>query len=133
MKLHGGTIEVASTLGEGTTFRVRIPFGVAHLPKESLRAVPVHRRLGATSAFVEEALRWLPDPQASAPVLLDAGTSPADDRRFAPTFGARIVLADDNADMRDVRAGICSRRSMRSKRSRTAPRHWPRRSVRRRI
>jgi PAS domain S-box-containing protein len=100
VRLHGGSIEAASTLGKGTTFRVRIPFGIAHLPDESIRAAPA-RSPSATSAFVEEALRWLPDSgRPAAQTWLDAGAVPADERRFAPTFGARIVLADDNADMR---------------------------------
>jgi len=99
VKLHGGTIEATSTLGKGSTFRVRIPFGVAHLAKDNLHASPV-REPGANNAFVEEALRWLPDAQAPAPPVVDADAVRAHDRRFAPTFGARIVLADDNADMR---------------------------------
>ena len=99
VRLHGGTIEATSTLGEGSTFRVRIPFGVAHLPKENLRPAPA-REPGVNNALVEEALRWLPDAQASAPPDIDSDAVRAHDRRFAPTFGARIVLADDNADMR---------------------------------
>ncbi len=104
VKLHGGTIEAASVLGKGTTLRVRIPLGVAHLPSESLHASPVPAA-GATSTFVEEALRWLPDAGApSAHVAAEA--APVADGRFAPTFGARIVLADDNADMRAYVRGL---------------------------
>ncbi|GHA63194.1 hypothetical protein GCM10007389_14550 [Pontibacter akesuensis] len=32
VKLHGGTIHVASTVGEGTTFTIAVPLGSSHLP-----------------------------------------------------------------------------------------------------
>jgi DNA-binding response OmpR family regulator/anti-sigma regulatory factor (Ser/Thr protein kinase) len=52
---------------------------------------------------VQEALRWLPDGRAAdttvMPGLGEAGIR-VEDLRFASTFGSRIVLADDNADMR---------------------------------
>jgi PAS domain S-box-containing protein len=104
VKLHGATVDAASTLGQGTTFRVRVPFGAAHLPPESVRSARTDNiaTLGAR-AFVHEALRWLPDDEVDAtsalPALLET-SNPARDPRFAATFGARVLLADDNADMR---------------------------------
>jgi PAS domain S-box-containing protein len=104
VKFHGATIDVTSTLGRGTTFSVRLPFGAQHLSADRINPP----RSSGTSvigaqAFVQEALRWLPDAVSSAtstfPALTDAAT-PVLDRRFAATFGARIILADDNADMR---------------------------------
>ena len=103
VKLHGATIDVTSAVGQGTTFSVHVPFGTAHLPKERVKvaAPPTSTAIGS-QAFVQEALRWLPEEAAP-----DLGQSPAiadeissRDSRFASTFGARIVLADDNADMR---------------------------------
>jgi len=106
VKLHGGTIEAVSELGRGTTFRVRLPLGSAHLPPAQVRAP---RTLTTTAigaqVFVQEALRWLPETAATdgisraSPMLAEAAGRVLD-RRFAATFGARIVLADDNADMR---------------------------------
>ena len=104
VKLHGGTIEVTSQVGQGTAFRVRIPFGTAHLAEGRVREP---RALSSTAVgaqtYVQEALRWLEDPADNLPTRPD---SQADnpllvpDRRFAVTFGSRIVLADDNADIR---------------------------------
>lgn len=106
-RLHGGWVEVASELGQGTTFSVWIPLGAAHLPKDRVAG---NRTLTGTSVgampFVEEALRWLPDPSAEEAARALGSASPfAPDLTPAPSVGrntgARIVLADDNSDMRD--------------------------------
>ncbi|HEX5123363.1 MAG TPA: ATP-binding protein, partial [Rhodanobacteraceae bacterium] len=108
VRLHGGTIEATSALGDGTTLSVRIPHGTAHLPEEHVRpAAPPDRGVSDTSAYVEEALRWLPAANtASALEWVDDSALAMADRRFASTFGARIVLADDNADMRAYVQGL---------------------------
>jgi signal transduction histidine kinase/DNA-binding response OmpR family regulator len=104
VRLHGGTITVGSVLGEGTTLRVSLPLGSAHLPPERirLRGGSGASGLGA-QAFVQEALRWIPaagDGTSRLPALLE-DAPPVEGHRFASTFGARILLADDNADMRE--------------------------------
>ncbi len=57
--------------GHGTTLRVRIPFGSAHLPAERIRA-PRESAAMTTSAqaYVQEALRWLPEPASNTLPLL---------------------------------------------------------------
>ncbi len=108
VKLHGGTLGVTSEPGRGSEFMVRLPFGHAHLPQERVspeRSRPGTRRHG--TAFVEEALSWLPASEASpdGPPPEDA-REPLDHGSLPPHFagarpsGARILLADDNADMR---------------------------------
>ncbi|HET7810925.1 MAG TPA: ATP-binding protein [Steroidobacteraceae bacterium] len=102
VKLQGGDIEAASEPGRGTTFRVRIPLGTAHLPAAHAERRQALSTAIGTQAYVQEALRWLPEAggaREAAPGA-DAPGPRGADLRFAATFGARIVLADDNADMR---------------------------------
>jgi PAS domain S-box-containing protein len=93
VKLHGGQVSVVSRLGAGATFRIGIPLGVAHLPADRLSA---EQTLSSTTvhaeAFVAEATRWLPDAEAT-PRLTPPATAKIGGR-------PRVVLADDNADMR---------------------------------
>jgi len=97
VRLHGGSIAVHSVLGEGTRFDVDIPFGHAHLPEDRIAASDVAdagtQRMGA--AFVEEALRWLPDEAAPAVERPASGSAL---QAAAPL--PRILIADDNNDMR---------------------------------
>jgi len=93
VRQHGGHISVTSTLGTGTTFRVSVPFGRDHLPGERIREA---RRYAAPAdnPYVQEALAW--ESNANT----ESGEPRRSDHRFVATFGARILLADDNADMR---------------------------------
>ncbi len=104
--LHGGGISVSSTPGKGTTFTVRIPFGVAHLPSEHIgtSAVPAASAI-VGPAFVAEAERWLNVPVALEPAF---AATPADEGSLPER--ARILLADDNADMRDYVTRLLSPR-----------------------
>ncbi|HEV7127419.1 MAG TPA: ATP-binding protein [Ktedonobacterales bacterium] len=104
VQLHGGTIQVASAEGEGTTFTVTIPTGTAHLPSERIqvRSARASTALGS-AAYLQEAERWLPDDLAlpaheTGELLADA---PDHTPVLASESPVRIVLADDNADMRD--------------------------------
>jgi PAS domain S-box-containing protein len=102
VRLHGGQIAVSSVVGEGTQFDVDIPYGHAHLPPERVVAVDADPALASSgtprtgAAFVEEALRWLPDEDENQPSQradTEEVLAPAQRR-------PRILIADDNNDMR---------------------------------
>ncbi len=102
VKLHGGTVSAASVMGQGSTFRVAIPLGKAHLDPARVRQAPAIGSASVTpAAFFEEALRWLPDesqrpdrPEHDA--LPESAAAEPERLNGKP----RILWADDNADMR---------------------------------
>jgi PAS domain S-box-containing protein len=100
IELHKGEVSVESTLGKGTTFAARLPFGHAHLPQHRLEASRTQASTATRAeAFVSEALRWLPDGiTAEDPATLHQPRAAPDN---ATGTRARVLLADDNADMRD--------------------------------
>ncbi|MFN6494569.1 ATP-binding protein [Nostoc sp. DedQUE03] len=113
VQMHGGTVHVSSVLEVGSCFTVSIPTGFAHLPPDRIsapRTLP-STALGAIP-YLEEALRWLPPEESRGSrgrrevggevivqedynIYIDS--SPASPAPSAP----RILLADDNSDMRD--------------------------------
>ena len=104
VKLHGGEVCAESELGSGSSFTVTIPLGSAHLPPDRLaHAGSPHTSGTQSAAFLQEILHWLPavdDPEGFASAI-----SNEQEIRLVPVVaagfkGRRILLADDNADMR---------------------------------
>ncbi|MBG6071043.1 MULTISPECIES: ATP-binding protein [unclassified Polaromonas] len=107
VKLHGGSIRADSELGRGTMFTLSIPLGSQHLPGDQVRNRPLAAQLTTeANLFVEEALRWLPDadqqpaPGSKLPAFQDDPTGPAPSPQRTEDERPLVLVADDNADMR---------------------------------
>ncbi|MEV4346091.1 SpoIIE family protein phosphatase [Actinoplanes sp. NPDC049596] len=92
-ELHGGSAGSSSVPGLGSVFTVRIPFGTAHLPADQImtEGAAIPPGPGARPYAEEAAHWWTGDEPATLPL-----PAPAADRR-----PGRILLVDDNADLRD--------------------------------
>ena len=115
VKLHGGSIVAASEVGRSTTLSVALPFGTAHLPADRLK--PAGSRGAAASSapgMVEEALRWIPGEAMNLSSGLTDIVPDAVPLVEMPASGSarrpRVLVADDNADMRAYLRGMLAGR-----------------------
>lgn len=123
VQLYGGTISIESVEGQGTTVVVRLPAGAGHLTNDRIQTGPDTRAALASTAmgaapYVSEAESWMPEAVGSEDItgetlgqVRDAVAHPLDvSKATAAVQTTRIVVADDNADMREYLTRLLSAR-----------------------
>ncbi|ARV57551.1 hypothetical protein BZZ01_01910 [Nostocales cyanobacterium HT-58-2] len=105
IRLHGGTLDVSSTVEQGTCFTVTIPLGTAHLPSDRIEATRtlVSTALGA-APYVEEAESWLPPEE---------GEQGAESREQGAeeSLDTRSSISDTRSSVSDTRSSVSNTRS----------------------
>jgi signal transduction histidine kinase len=115
VRIHGGRMLVESEVGRGTTFTVVIPVGHEHLNPDQLstsasatdRAADNRSGVRSAYAFVEEASRWLPQEAVAESAVDHELTAEGES---VPAVRGRVLVADDNADMRNYVSRLIRRR-----------------------
>ena len=95
-ELHGGEVAAVSTLGAGSEFTVTVPFGTSHLPADQVYSDSVEPAASIAGLFVEEAMSWVETPSDR----LTPGVLPAVGAMAARRVRSRVLIADDNPDLR---------------------------------
>jgi signal transduction histidine kinase len=97
--LHGGRLSVKSVLGRGTTFTVEVPKGYSHLPADTVSQAPAHPGISRVAiAHAAEAGRWAAETGEERGEALPPAST--------PTARPRVLVVDDNRDLRSYIAGL---------------------------
>jgi signal transduction histidine kinase len=111
VRIHGGSVDVTSEPGTGTSFTVRLLTGQAHLPEDRIvRDSYGTATLAEAAAFVEDALRWLPGVTLPAVERETSGVADVAQPVATERATARILIADDHIDVRNYLTRLLGRR-----------------------
>ncbi|WP_181919667.1 ATP-binding protein [Alkalilimnicola ehrlichii] len=111
VRLHGGEVGVTSEERKGSTFTVTVPRGRAHLPAEQCMEAEQHSSLlHTTDVLLTNPERLCQDGADDTAEPLSPLTEPAADGGIPALEHARILVAEDNADMRKYMCRLLERR-----------------------
>lgn len=102
VELHGGFVRVSSERGRGTTFVVSLPTGDQHLPEGRVTS-PSQAPVGTSRT------RTYVDSLRNAVSSADRGLAlepPLEAAQSQAPLEGRVLVADDNADMRNYIVGL---------------------------
>jgi signal transduction histidine kinase len=103
LKLHGGRVSLRSEVDRGTTVTVHLRRGSQHLAPDRIQQARSANAASVAAPYLEEVSGWVPDPEEQ---LVESFRSKSRGDAPAPAVAAtgmnseRILIADDNADMR---------------------------------
>ena len=104
VRQHGGSVRVESVVGKGSTFVVAIPMGRDHLPKDRVSSSGglAAEETGA-APFLLEATSWTTGGRIGSAdaISIDRQDAIGSKAPSIHTPAARVLVADDNADMRE--------------------------------
>jgi signal transduction histidine kinase/DNA-binding response OmpR family regulator len=108
VRRHHGRIRATSTVGSGTTVTIWLPLGRRPVVAERTPR-PAESGLAVAEAMSEEASHWARDARLREGAVPEV--EPFDDASASSSLrpyaaGARILVVDDNADMRDYLARL---------------------------
>lgn len=112
VELHGGSVTVESTYGEGTVFTVQLQTGRAHLPGEQVVETPAEPELSRAAIELADIETELQQDFQNAPA--DSLTLPSysglpSDAIASPSLVAKVLIVEDNADMRGYVSTVLQR------------------------
>ena len=115
VEMHGGAISVKSAVGVGTEFTLTLPFGHEHLSHgQVLSNRDAESSLQESSvAYVQEAMGWLKNGSRLKGELAVVAAGDESGKTGLANSAERkpvILLADDNADMREYVSGLLAGR-----------------------
>jgi PAS domain S-box-containing protein len=102
-RLHHGRVRVRSVEGQGTTFSLWLPLNAPQRPGQADSDADGSQDHAVARQLAHEAGRWT-EPAAHAPPPAEVAESmlgPATSQAAATLPGGRVLVVDDNADMRD--------------------------------
>ena len=108
--MHGGSIQVKSAINIGTEFTITLHFGQEHLSRGRVVSSRGSDSMlqGSATAYLQEAMGWLSkDDRLKDDVAATiAGDAPLEPAAGSGVHRPTVLLADDNADMREYVSGL---------------------------